>query len=129
VFHVLGPGTVGTGSIRGMPYLRQLREAGFSIWPFDPPSPWKVVEIYPRLLTGPVHKSDHGQRALYLDRAPWKLNPALIGSLLGSEDAFDAAISALVMERHAPDLAALGQTSDPVTLLEGDIWRPLHISR
>jgi hypothetical protein len=36
VFQIGGAGAVGTGSIRGMPYLRQLRESGFSIWPFDP---------------------------------------------------------------------------------------------
>jgi hypothetical protein len=37
VFQIGGPGAVGTGSFRGMPILERLREAGFSIWPFDPP--------------------------------------------------------------------------------------------
>ena len=48
--------------------------------------------------------------------------------MVGSEDAFDAAISALVLHEHLDDLAALRQTSDPVTLLEGDVWRPPKIT-
>jgi len=47
VFQVGGAGAVGTGSVRGMPYLPQLRQAGFSIWPFDPASPWTVLESTP----------------------------------------------------------------------------------
>ena len=34
VFQVGGAGAVGTASLRGMPLLRTLRAAGFSIWPF-----------------------------------------------------------------------------------------------
>ena len=127
-FQVGGAGAVGTGSIRGMPHLRQLREAGFAIWPFDPPSPWTVLEIYPRLCTGPVHKSNLAQRARYLDESPWVLSDRFAAAMVGSEDAFDTAISALVMHEHLPDLATLRQTSDPVTLLEGDVWRPSKIS-
>ncbi len=127
-FQVGGAGAVGTGSIRGMPHLRQLREGGFSIWPFDPPSPWTVLEIYPRLFTGPVHKSNLEQRARYLDGSPWALPDRFATSMVGSEDAFDAAISALVLHEHLDDLAALRQTSDPVTMLEGDVWRPPKIT-
>ena len=65
-FQIGGAGSVGTGSLRGMPHLRRLRQAGFSIWPFHSASPWTVMEIYPRLLTGPVHKSSHEHRARYL---------------------------------------------------------------
>ena len=127
-FQVGGAGAVGTGSLRGMPHLRRLREAGFSVWPFDPPSPWTVLEIYPRLCTGPVHKSNLEQRALYLERAPWALPEPFAASMVGSEDAFDAAISALVMHEHLVDLGSLRQTTDPVTLLEGDVWRPPKIT-
>ena len=35
--------------------LRELQDAGFSVWPFDPPRLPLVVEIYPRWLTGPVN--------------------------------------------------------------------------
>jgi hypothetical protein len=128
VFQVGGAGAVGTGSIRGMPYLRQLRESGFGIWPFDPISAWTVLEVYPRLLTGPVHKSNLEQRASYLEAAKWTVSPSHVRSMVMSEDAFDAGISALVMHDHLADLAALRPATDPVTLLEGDVWRPPKIT-
>lgn len=89
VFQIGGAGTVGTGSIRGMPILLRLRDAGFAIWPFDKPVLPVVVEIYPRLLTGPVRKSNEEERQRYLS-----LNFADLGSgfrerAIGSEDAFD----------------------------------------
>jgi hypothetical protein len=42
----------------------------------------------------------------------------------GSEDAFDAAVSALVMAAHIEEIEALQQTADPIELLEGRIWVP-----
>ena len=128
VFQIGGAGAVGTGSVRGMPHLRQLRAAGFCIWPFDPPSRWTVLEMYPRLLTGPVNKSSREQRTRYLADAAWSVAPPFAASIIESEDAFDAAISALVMDDRLADLAALRQSADPVTLLEGDVWRPPKIT-
>jgi hypothetical protein len=127
VFQIGGAGAVGTGSVRGMPHLRQLRAAGFSIWPFDPPSPFVVLEIYPRLLTGPVRKNDRGHRAAYLAAVPWAVAPRFVPSIVESEDAFDAAISALVLHDHLAQLTLLQQSSDPLTLLEGDVWCPSKI--
>jgi hypothetical protein len=126
-FQIGGAGAVGTGSVRGMPHLRRLQAAGFSIWPFDPASRHVVLEIYPRLLTGPVRKSSRDERARYVAEASWPVPPAFAAAIIGSEDAFDAAISALVMDHHLADLAALRQSADPVTLLEGDVWRPSKI--
>jgi Protein of unknown function (DUF429) len=123
VFQIGGAGAVGTGSIRGMPYLSELREAGFSIWPFDPPSPWTVVEIYPRLFTGLVHKKNQVDRARHLDQSAWSGHPSR-ATIESSEDAFDAAISALIMARADVTWPSLVQTRDPQVLLEGDIWRP-----
>jgi Protein of unknown function (DUF429) len=127
-FQIGGAGAVGTGSVRGIPHLRRLQAAGFSIWPFDPASPHVVLEIYPRLLTGPVRKSDRAQRMLYLAESAWSVAPDFAAAIIGSEDAFDAAISALVMDRHLADLTGLQQSVDPVTLLEGDVWRPRKIN-
>jgi hypothetical protein len=124
VFQIGGAGAVGTGSIRGMPHLLRLREAGFGIWPFDPPSRWTVVEIYPRLLTGAVHKRNAERRSRYLDESPWSVNRRFASAIGDSEDAFDAAISALVMSQHADQLVSLARATDPVTLLEGEVWRP-----
>jgi hypothetical protein len=126
-FQIGGAGAVGTGSIRGMPHLRQLRAAGFSIWPFDPPSPFTVLEIYPRQFTGPVHKSNRACRIAYLARAPWVIAPPFVASMAESEDAFDAGISALAMHDHVAHPALLQQSTDPITLLEGDVWRPPKI--
>jgi hypothetical protein len=123
-FQIGGAGAVGTGSVRGMPHLRRLQAAGFSIWPFDPPGPSLVLEIYPRLLTGPVRKSSGEERARYVAEAGWPIAPPFEAAMLASEDAFDAAISALVMDRHRAELAALRPSVDPLTLLEGDVWRP-----
>ncbi len=127
VFQIGGAGAVGTGSIRGMPHLLRLRQAGFSIWPFDPPSPFTVVEIYPRLLTGPVHKRNQEDRTAYLATAPWTIALEHRDPMTASEDAFDAGISALAMSGQQLELATLGQATDPLTLLEGDIWPPSTI--
>jgi hypothetical protein len=122
VFQIGGAGAVGTGSIRGMPYLRRLREAGFSIWPFDAVQRSTVIEMYPRLMTGPVVKSNGPARKLYL--ADWPMPLSLRRRAEDSEDAFDAAISALVMSQHLDALRGLEPASDPVTRLEGAIWVP-----
>ncbi len=56
-FQIGGSGSVGTGSLRAIPYLLQLHEAGFRIWPFESAaldnkrSQPLVVEMYARLLT------------------------------------------------------------------------------
>ncbi|HXM58918.1 MAG TPA: hypothetical protein VOB72_26190 [Candidatus Dormibacteraeota bacterium] len=118
VFQVGGAGAVGTGSLRGFPLLRRLRAEGFSIWPFDPPRPPVALEIFPRLLTGPVIKSRAAERERHLIERGWPIEAAV------TEDAFDAAVSALVMDRHAAALAALPAVGDPVIRREGRIWWP-----
>jgi hypothetical protein len=71
VFQINRAGAVGTGSLRGMPILRQLHDEGFSIWPFDTSGWPRVIEIYPRLLTDVVKKSNRASRVQYLnDRFP-----------------------------------------------------------
>ena len=122
VFQIGGAGAVGTGSIRGMPHLAALRRGGFSVWPFDPPVPPCVVEIYPRVLTGPVVKRSLDERRQAL-RA-WRLPPALAASAARSEDAFDAAVSALVMWERRTDLSRLTEAGDPEARLEGEIFFP-----
>jgi hypothetical protein len=124
VFQVGGAGAVGTGSLRGMRLLHRLRAAGWSIWPFDPPGWPRAVEIYPRLLTGPVVKSDPVARQAYLARRYPTLAPHLRTLAASSEDAFDAAVSALVMAAHLGDLVALAPATDREALLEGLIWLP-----
>lgn len=125
VFQIGGAGAVGTGSLRGMPHLATLQDAGFAIWPFDDrPGRRVVVEIYPRLLTGPVVKTRHRVRRAYLAERFADQDPVLIERAAGSEDAFDAAVSALAMAEYAHELTRL-PSLDPGDLarIEGRIWR------
>jgi hypothetical protein len=124
VFQIGGAGAVGTGSLRGRPLLHALRRAGFSIWPFHAPGWPLVVEIYPRALTGAVVKSSAAARAAYLARHCPDLPEATRAPAAESEDAFAAAVSALVMARHARSFADLRPTADPTFALEGRFWRP-----
>lgn len=118
VFQIGGAGAVGTASLRGFAVLARLRKEGFSVWPFDPPRLPLLVEIYPRLLTGPVRKSRPDQRRAHLETCGWPLEGA------ASEDAFDAEVSALVMYCCREQLARLPVETDPVLRREGLIWLP-----
>ncbi len=124
VFQIGGAGSVGTGSIRGMALLVRLASAGAAVWPFASGATSTVVEIYPRLLTGPVRKSRPAERAALLEERFPCLSPEHRLLAIGSEDAFDAAVSALVMAEHAADLATLPAEIDPELRLEGRIWHP-----
>ncbi len=135
VFQIGGSGSVGTASLRGMPLLLKLREAGFRIWPFDQPVPGQplVVEMYTRLNTGPVHKSNPVARAAYLQRKRAE-DPAYraltrtqygreaLAAALAGEDAFDALISCMVMTANRDSFYALPQPRDPKARLEGWTW-------
>lgn len=135
-FQIGGSGSVGTGSLRAMPHLLRLREAGFRVWPFDsaaldarPPRPL-LVEMYTRLLTGAVKKSNPEARKAYL-AAKRKTDPTyaaiprpVLNSAMASEDAFDALVCVLEMLRHRDEFAPLHATPDPILQLEGITWRP-----
>lgn len=124
VTQIGGAGAVGVGSIRGMPHLTELRAAGFSIWPFDPPRLPLVVEVWPRVFMGKVIKSSEQARKVYLAQH----HPALGGTARQaaetSDDAFDAAVAALGMDAARDDFVKLSQTTDPDVALEGEIWLP-----
>ena len=98
VFQIGGAGTVGTGSIRGMPLLLALHEAGARVWPFSDEGGPPVVEVWPRSCTGPVVKSG-----------------------LENEHAHDAAATALAMAR---ELRQLPPARDDLDRREGRIWAP-----
>lgn len=96
-FKLVGPDSVGTGTVRGMALLEALRASGIAIWPFTTAGWPRVFEIYPRALTAGIRR------------------PAQV-----SEHPFDAAVSALVMWRHRERLADW-PAGDPI---EGTIWMP-----
>ncbi len=135
-FQIGGSGSVGTGSLRAMEWLEHLHRAGFRVWPFEDaslaaePAPL-LVELYTRLLTGPVAKSNEVARREYLRRRG-KEEPGLYGSLprsvvagaRGSEDGFDALVCCLEMVRRQGEFAGLRRTRDETLRLEGVTWRP-----
>lgn len=124
VFQIGGAGAVGTGSLRGMPHLARLRSAGFAVWPFHEVRLPLVIEIYPRVLTGPVRKSSQVDRQRYLASGFPEMQPEQLSLAASSEDAFDAAVSAVVMARCRDEIARLERARDPVERLEGRIWAP-----
>ena len=125
VFQLVGAGQVGRGSLYGMQALQQLSRAGYKIWPFDPPGRPMAIEIFPRLLTGPVRKSSAAEREQYVEGLSLTSDQHRLAA--SSEDAFDAAVSALSMASAVEELAAL--EPEPEYQLEGKIWRPQeHVS-
>jgi hypothetical protein len=135
-FQIGGAGSVGTASLRGIPGLLRLRETGFAVWPFDEPrlthakAGPMAVEIYTRLMTGAVNKSSEAARTAYLakkrkENALYaRLSRAVLAKARGSEDAFDALVSAMVMVEHRREFARLRRTEDEVFRLEGITWVP-----
>jgi hypothetical protein len=138
-FQIGGSGAVGTGSLRAMPWLLHLREHGFAVWPFEDaalnsPRPQPLlVEMYTRLLTGPVKKSNPDARHAYLKQrraGPEKdplyagLTRAVVTKAESSEDAFDALVCCVEMTRWRNQFAGLNRTLDPTLQLEGITWRP-----
>jgi hypothetical protein len=126
VFQIGGAGSVGTGSVRGMTQLARLSAAGFAVWPFDDDDGARpvVVEIYPRRLTGRVIKSSWQARHAHLTTECSEQPERMLERAAGSEDAFDAAVSAIVMSRHRDQLSALPPVGDATVRLEGRIWTP-----
>ena len=101
-----------------MQALHRLTGAGFRVWPFDRPALPLIVEIYPRVLTGPVRKNSQSERERYLEAVP--MPPDLRRLAASSEDAFDAAISAVVMAALVEELKVLPE--EPGYAIEGKIW-------
>ena len=137
-FQIGGSGSVGTGSLRAMPMLARLHDAGWRVWPFEDaalstgeesPRPL-LVEMYTRLMTGAVAKSNAIARKHYLaqrgreDELFAPVGRAVMRKAEGSEDAFDALVSTLEMVRHAEGFPRLRATADPDLRLEGNTWRP-----
>lgn len=133
-FQIGGAGAVGTGSLRGIPMLRALQRAGFCVWPFEAsslPDRPLAVEIYPRIFTGDVTKSDAGARAKELARlrdghyGAW-LTQDLMERAGRSEDAFDALFAGLGMWEHRAEFGELQRADNEDELVEGRIWVPVR---
>ena len=125
-FQIGGAGSVGTGSVRGMPLLPGMREQGASIWPFDDAGEVTVVEVYPRAFTGPVVKSSPAARRA-LVAAESRIPEGRRDVVVDSEDAFDAAFAALGLAEDLGAVAGLRASDDPDERLEGAIWLPTGV--
>jgi len=127
-FQIGGAGAVGTGTLRGIPLLGRLRAGGFAVWPFDRAGAGvrlpMLLEIYPRLLTGPVKKSRREERVRYLRAMTGRdvLTPKARRAAEESEDAFDAAVSAVRMGARREEFARLRRLGDPIRQMEGKVW-------
>jgi hypothetical protein len=130
VFQIGGAGSVGTASLRGMSLLQRLRDAGFAVWPFDRAGFPMVVEMYTRLNTGPVRKSNAAARTAYLlkkrreDAAYAALSRGVLARARASEDAFDALVSCMAMTARREEFAGLAMPVDPEYKVEGWTWAP-----
>ena len=129
-FQLAGAGHVGTGSLRGIQLLPEFKRQGFQIWPFQAPGPYTLVEIYPRVFTGPVNKSSSLARrarlqALRAEHPMYtRLNERQITSCELNANAFDALVSGIEMWRRKDIFELLPAAQDEVTLLEGTIFAP-----
>lgn len=122
-FQIGGAGAVGTGSVRGMPHLTRLREAGVAVWPFDDAGAATVVEVYPTMFSGRARRSADARReaAGADDRIP----PTLVPDVVATQDAFDAALTALAMAERVGELGTL-RAAPPgsAEAIEGALWSP-----
>jgi len=136
-FQIGGAGAPGTAALRGIAYLLELRQAGFSIWPFDERLEecdlnHVVVEIYPRVFTGDVRRSSREAREELVDRVCEDegviVRDAIRQKASATEDAFDAFISAVAMRKELNtdgggfDRYGAGFYADRVIRSEGWIW-------
>jgi hypothetical protein len=135
-FQIGGSGSVGTGSLRATTMLERLHDAGFRVWPLEGsaieakrPKPL-LVEMYTRLMTGAVAKSNAEARKKYLsakrktDALYARLGRTVLTKAQGSEDAFDALVSVIEMARHADEFGRLKATRNAELRREGLTWRP-----
>ena len=130
VFQIGGAGSVGTGTLRGMPYLLQLRDAGWSIWPFDAPSERVIVEMYPAKLyrhagIERVRKSSPESRGAALRRVTGvRISKKYRDVATESEHAFDALTSAVALWNLAGGRSVEFPVPSDSEQVEGMIFQP-----
>ena len=73
-----------------------------------------------------MRKASAIARALHLASRFPNLDPRLADLAASTEDAFDAAVSALRMAEHARTFADLPPARDEIEAIEGRIWTPLE---
>ncbi len=104
LFDCVGAAQVAKASLAGMRVLHRLRQS-FAIWPFDPPGPRTVVEIYGRAMLR--HAGGRGLKirdGAALDAALGALESAPFeGAAVLNDNQTDALVTAAALRRLAPD--------------------------
>jgi hypothetical protein len=105
-----------------MQALHRLAATGFRIWPFDEARLPLVVEVFPAAVDRPGEEESPSERERHLSTL--RIPDEFRRRVTASDDAFDAAVSALVMSASVGELLAL--RNEPDDLIEGRIWQPQH---
>jgi hypothetical protein len=130
VFRLSGQGSVGSQSVRGMPYLTDLSDAGWSIWPFEEPGAHNVVEVFPSAYRVLVQyqwlnafNDPHSERTLIsLMDAELDLDASVRDELESEGRVVSALLAAWLLWREPDQLPDLSE--DANAQLEGRIWLP-----
>jgi hypothetical protein len=122
IFQIGGAGAVGTGSLRGMPWLTWLRTRGFAIWPFDDAGVHTAFEVYPSSYAKVATHDSAGRGAHLAQVPPTVLAQRDRAAAIASDDAFDAVVSALAMWERRDELLCLQAADDETAAIEGEIW-------
>ncbi|WP_281684377.1 hypothetical protein [Thalassobaculum salexigens] len=104
VFKCIGAANVGTGSLAGMRLLHRI--AGWAaVWPFAPPGPLTVAEIFPRRYFMAVGQDPRAWRdpAVIDATLAGYGSAAYAGAALDTEDKADAVVAAAALRRLSDD--------------------------
>lgn len=131
VFQIGGPGAVGTGSLRGMPFLPRFEAAGWRLWPFTDGDGPTVFEAWPRLYTPGLVKSAPGARSRFVEEQFKNAAPGHRVLARGSDDALDAAATAMGIADAMDEGRRLDEDLDATDRLEGRIatLRPREVKK
>ena len=123
-FQLSGAGSVGSSTVRGLPYLADLKDAGFNIWPWDDAKGPLVIEVWPRIAVGQATKSSPSARVKRVEdeMSKGRISNDLAMHACTNDNAFDAVLTALWLAENTTEL--LGSKPDPAYAKEGLIWTP-----
>ena len=124
VFKCIGAANVGTGSLAGMRLLHRIADRA-AVWPFAPPGPVTLVEIFPRRYFMAAGQDPRAWReAAVIDATLAGYgSAAYAGPALDSEDKADAVVAAAAL-RGLSDSPAVWSAPDaePASRSEGWIF-------
>jgi hypothetical protein len=125
-FRLAGQGSIGSQSVRGMPHLLDLRDHGWSIWPFDEPDRKTVVEVFPsayRVVAQTKWLKSYAEADLIsLMDSELDLDSSVRYELEREGRVVSALLAAWLIWRDTEPLPDL--SDDGLAQIEGRIWLP-----